>query len=105
MLEIKENYPTFDISDENIERHYRYLNDFPFPQAKKNVEQYIKANEYAPKIAHIRGHLGDLKDSEISKRQAVQYEQQLQRWSVDSPPPPGDYFERVRKQLRGEQSE
>lgn len=104
MAEIQENYPNFDISDENIERHYKFLKDFDFKQALRNVEAHIKSNDFIPKISHIRGHLADVNQSEQSKMQAMKYDEQLNEWSSSQEPPPEGYWNTLRNSLRGGKS-
>jgi len=105
MAEIQDNYPNFDSSDENIERHYKYLLDFSFEEALKNVVQHIKTNDFPPKISHIRGHLADVKHGEISKQQAEQYNKQLAVWSLSSVAPQKGYWDQLKEILRGEHGE
>lgn len=102
LLEIKSNYPSFDVSDDNVDRHYKYLQDFPFPEAMKNVELHIKTDSFPPKIADIRGRLGDLMDSQRSKEEAAAYEVQLEEWASENKPPPEGFWEQGRQLLRGE---
>lgn len=102
IAELVDNYPNFDGSEENIERHYKYLQDFPFEVAMKNVENHIRTNQYPPTIAEIRGRLGDLMDSQRSKVEAVAYEARLEKWAKDNTPPPTGFWEQGRKLLRGE---
>ncbi|MBP1992526.1 hypothetical protein [Paenibacillus eucommiae] len=103
MIEIKEEYPTFDVSEEEIERHYKRLKDFPLAAALKNVDDHVKTNKYFPKISDIRGCLGDQLDSQRSKEQAAAHEANMNEWAkIDSPPPDG-YWETMRTRLRGEQ--
>ncbi|MFX3635433.1 MAG: hypothetical protein ACE3L7_04040 [Candidatus Pristimantibacillus sp.] len=104
MAEIKENYSSFDVSDEEIERHYKYLKDFPFESAMKNVFDHIQTSNFVPKISEIRGRLGDKLDSQHSKKLAASYELQLAEWAKDDRPPPEAYWERIKTKLRGEQA-
>lgn len=101
-IEIKEEYPFFDDSDENVERHRRYLADFPFDAAMENVKRHIMTNSKRPPgIADIRGGLGDQLDSQRSKEEAEAYFAQVELWRQNSSPPPEGYWQRVRQQLRG----
>jgi hypothetical protein len=102
LIEIKQNYPNFDVSDESIERHYKYLRDFPFEAALKNVEQHIMTERFPPTIADIRGRLGEQMDSQRSKDKAVAYFEQLERWRKDGSEPPPGYWDSVRAKLKGD---
>jgi hypothetical protein len=105
LAEIKEEYPFFDVSDENIERHLRYLKDFPFDAAMHNVEQYIKTDSKKhPGIADIRGRLGDLQDSQRSKEETASYFAQLEASRLCGVPPPSGYWDHMRTLIRGESS-
>lgn len=105
LAEIQENYPNFDISDESIDRHYKYLHDFSYVEALKNVEHHIMTSDYPPKISHIRGHLADVQQSEVSKREAEHYDNQLQKWALSSTPPQEGYWGQLKAKLRGDQVE
>lgn len=59
LIVIKENYPNFDTSPENEDRHFKYLYDFPFEVAMRNVDKHIRTSKYPPNIAEIRGSLGE----------------------------------------------
>ncbi|SFF22631.1 hypothetical protein SAMN04487969_11933 [Paenibacillus algorifonticola] len=98
--EIAAEYPTFDSSDAEVDRHFKYLHDFPFEAAKQNVEQHIKTNKWPPAIADIRGKLGDQLDSQRGKEQAAAFEAQLQEWEAASSPPPAGFWEAGRQLLR-----
>lgn len=100
--EIKQEYPYFDTSEENVDRHYKYLRDFPFEDAMQNVVEYIKTNKYPPLIADIRGRLGDLQDSQKSKEEAESYFAQVELWRENCTPPPDGYWENMKARLRGE---
>lgn len=102
IAELVESYPNFDASDENIDRHFRYLADFPFEVAMQNVEEYIKTNRFPPLIADIRGKLGDQMDAQRSKDAALDHFAQLDAWLASSEPPPEGYWENMKRKLRGE---
>lgn len=104
MIEIKKNYPIVDVSDDEINRHYKHLRDFPFDVALKNLDDYVKVNGFPPKISDIRGKLGDLMDSQRGKERAATHEAQLVEWSQNNTPPPDGYWESVRSKLRGDKS-
>lgn len=100
--EIKKEYPNFDVSVENENRLYKYLSDFPFKAALKNVEDHIKTNRFPPTIADIRGRLGDLQDSQRSKEETASYFAQLDASRLCNVPPPTGYWDHLRKLVRGE---
>ncbi|WP_270167531.1 hypothetical protein [Paenibacillus sp. SYP-B4298] len=107
---IKKHYHYFDASAERVkEDHERYLKDFPAEVAWANIHQHILTETNTPIIAHIRGRLGDLMDSQRSKDQATAYKAQLDEWAEASKtPPPEGYWEAVRQKIlqgakRGEQ--
>ncbi|GEM_PF-1434368 len=101
--EIKSEYPFFDVGEENFERHWRYLQDFPFEDAMDNVVQYIKTTPRRPPgIGDIRGHLGDMLDSQRSKEQTAAYFTQLEEWERNSSPPPPGWLDGIRAKLRGD---
>lgn len=104
--EIKQEYPFFDVSDENIDRHYRYLKDFPLEAAMRNVEQYIKSDSKKhPGIADIRGRLGDQIESQRSKDETASYFAQLEASRMCNVPPPAGYWDHMRTLIRGESVE
>ncbi|NQX67961.1 hypothetical protein HQN90_17710 [Paenibacillus alba] len=103
MFEIKANYAPFVVSDDEVERHFKHLKDFPLSSALKNIDAYVKTNQYPPKIADIRGKLGEQMDGEISKRQAAENEAYLIHWSLKESEPPSGYWQNIREKLRGEQ--
>ncbi|GIP61152.1 hypothetical protein [Paenibacillus woosongensis] len=97
-LTIQENYPDFDISDANVERHFEKLKDFPYAVAKANVEEYILTNLYrkAPSIPDIRGGLGSRKELEESRKagkEFLKYLEEIQKTAVLPP-------EKVREKIR-----
>lgn len=102
IAELVDNYPNFDGSDENIDRHHKYLRDFPFDAAMKNVIEHIKTNKFPPLIADIRGRLGDQMDSQRSKELAASYFAQLEASRLCNVPPPEGYWEHTRRLIRGE---
>jgi flagellar biosynthesis regulator FlbT len=67
LIEIKENYPNFDVSAESVERHLKHLHDFPFGVAMQNVDEHVKTGKYYPNIAEIRGSLGEQVEGERMK--------------------------------------
>lgn len=99
---IRRAYPTFDCSAESVRHHFKYLRDFPFGAALENVEKHIMTERFPPTIADIRGRLGDQMDSQRSKEETKAYFNQIEFWRNNGSPPPDDYWEKVRRQLRGE---
>ena len=59
---ISDEYPNFITSEENITRHHKELEDFPFETAVQNVERHIKISSFIPKsprsedLLRIRQH-------------------------------------------------
>ncbi len=89
-VEIKREYPFFDTSDENIDRHLKYLKDFPFDTALRNVEQHIKTNKRPPGIAEIRGSLGEQIERDRMKAATAEYFAAREEAAKQAcPPPPG----------------
>lgn len=103
MIEIKKNYSNFDVSEDEVNRHHKYLKDFSLDAAMKNVDDHIKTNKYPPNIADIRGRLGDQLDSQRSKEAAAVHEEKLATWERDNKPPPEGYWANIRTRLRGDQ--
>ncbi|ANY70429.1 hypothetical protein BBD42_30980 [Paenibacillus sp. BIHB 4019] len=99
---IKDNYAAFDDSDDEVDRHYKYLKDFPFDAAMKNVDDHILVDRFPPKIADIRGKLGDQLDRERSKDQAALHQSNLVAWANENNPPPEGYWQALKDKLRGE---
>jgi hypothetical protein len=101
-IEIKEEYGNFDDSDENIDRHLKYLKDFSFEEAMKNVERHIMVSRFYPGIADIRGHLADKKESQRSKDETQSYFAQLEASRLSNTPPPTGYWDHMRTLIRGD---
>ncbi|WP_246590742.1 hypothetical protein [Paenibacillus sophorae] len=97
---IKRHYPFFDASVEKVKEDYRYLKDFPADEARANVDQHILTETTEPKIAHIRGRMGDQLDSRRSKEAAAEHFAQLDAWSANNTPPPEGYWEAMKQKLR-----
>ncbi|MGG3839689.1 replicative helicase loader/inhibitor [Paenibacillus thiaminolyticus] len=102
LIVIKENYPNFDVSDDSVERHFKYLNDFPFAVALRNVDEHIRTNKYPPNIAEIRGRLGEQIERTRMKQETDEYFDQLDAWRQNAAPPPPGNLERVRALVKGE---
>lgn len=99
-IEIKQEYSYFDDSDDEIDRHLKYLKDFPFQTALDNVEQHIRTNKWAPGISEIRGSLGEQLERDRMKAMTSEHFANLDSWGLESVPPEG-YWESVRQKLRG----
>lgn len=100
--EIKKHFPFFDASVEKVKADYKYLKDFPVETAQENIDRYILTETVEPKIANIRGRLGDLQDSQRSKEAAAEHFANLDEWVSSHKPPPEGYWETVMRKLRGE---
>lgn len=90
LIEIKENYPHFDVSEENVDRHMKYLHDFSFEAAQQNLQEHVRTGKWPPNIAEIRGQLGE--QLERDRMRAVTAEFFAKREAaaeLASPPPPG----------------
>lgn len=89
LIVIKENYPTFDTSPENEDRHLKYLHDFPFDVAMRNVDEHIRTSKYPPNIAEIRGSLGEQLERNRMRSATEEYfaEREEARKHACSPPP------------------
>ncbi|MEK3740037.1 hypothetical protein [Paenibacillus odorifer] len=74
LIKLKEEYAhQIDTSNTEIDRLHENLKDFPFDVACKNVKQHMLTNPWPPKIAQIRGGVGDLQDQHKSKDQTANY--------------------------------
>lgn len=89
LIVIKENYPSFDASEENIDRHFKYLHDFPFDRAVQNVDEHIRTSKFPPNIAEIRGSLGEQMERSRMRFATEEYfaEREEARKHACSPPP------------------
>ncbi|MEK4117663.1 replicative helicase loader/inhibitor [Paenibacillus sp. FSL W8-0919] len=89
-IEIKQEYPYFNDSDDEVDRHYKYLKDFPFEAALRNVEQHIKTSKRPPGISEIRGSLGEQIERDRMKSYTQEYFTERARAKQEAcPPPPG----------------
>ena len=102
MIEIKQNYPNFDVSDESINRHFKYLHDFPFDAAMQNVEGHVRTERFPPLIADIRGRIGEQIERQREKEETEAYFAQLELWRINASPPPEGMRERIMSLLRGD---
>ncbi|MGF6357130.1 hypothetical protein ABIE27_005069 [Paenibacillus sp. 4624] len=86
---ITDEYPNFDDSDENVDRHLRELKDFPFKTAVQNVERHIKINSFYPKISEIRGFAADqsARERELAETRAYLDQREVSRTKATLPPP------------------
>ncbi|WP_433943394.1 hypothetical protein [Paenibacillus sp. SN-8-1] len=90
LIIIKENYPTFDSSADSVDRHFKYLHDFPFDRAVQNVDEHIRTSKYPPNIAEIRGSLGEQIERDRMKAQTAEYFAARDEARKQAcPPPPG----------------
>lgn len=90
LMIIVDNYPNFDTSDENVDRHLKYLHDFPFDVAVRNVDEHIRTSKYPPNIAEIRGRLGEQIERDRMKSLTEEYFAERARAKQEAcPPPPG----------------
>lgn len=100
-IEIKQEYPQFNDSVEEVDRHLKYLKDFPFDAALNNVEQHIKTSKWPPGISEIRGSLGEQIERDRMKMMTSEHFANLDSWGLGSVPPDG-YWESVMQKLRGD---
>ena len=98
-IEIKQEYPQFNDSDDEIDRHLKYLKDFPFDTALRNVEQHIKTNKWPPGIAEIRGSLGEQIERDRMKTATEEYFAERARARQEACPPPPGWKEAVYAKL------
>ncbi|WP_194166136.1 replicative helicase loader/inhibitor [Paenibacillus glucanolyticus] len=100
LIVIKENYPNFDVSDENVERHLKYLHDFSFQAAMRNVDEHIRTSKYPPNIAEIRGSLGEQIERDRMKSFTQEYFAERARAREEACPPPPGWKESIYAKLR-----
>lgn len=101
LMTIVDNYPNFDTSDANVDRHLKYLHDLPYEVAARNVDEHIRTSKYPPNIAEIRGSLGDQMDKQRMKDTADEYLAQLDLLKKRAVPPPPGLREELYAELRG----
>lgn len=101
LIVIKENYPNFDVSDENVDRHLKYLHDFPFEVALRNVDEHIRTSKYAPNIAEIRGSLGEQIERDRMKAATAEYFAAREEAQKQACPPPPGWKEAIYAKLFG----
>lgn len=99
IAEIKDNYPFFDESDENIDRHVKFLHDFPFEVAMQNIEQHIRTSRYPPNIAEIRGSLGEQLERDRMRTATDQYFAEREEAAKHACPPPKGWKEGIYAKL------
>ncbi|RED34697.1 replicative helicase loader/inhibitor [Paenibacillus sp. VMFN-D1] len=90
LIILKENYPTFDASAESVDRHFKYLQDFPYERALQNVDEHIRTSKFPPNIAEIRGSVGEQMERSRMKTATEEYFEERARAKLEAcPPPPG----------------
>lgn len=99
---IKRHYPFFEATKERVKEDYKYLKDFPADVARANIDRHILTETVTPGIAHIRGRIGDLMDSQKSKEEADAFFAQVDLWKRNGSPPPDGYWESMKLKLRGD---
>jgi hypothetical protein len=99
---IKRHYPFFDASLEKVKEDHRFLQDFPADAARQNIERHIMTETATPGIAHIRGRLGEQLERQRMREDTQAFFSRVGQWEVQDVPPPQDYWESVRRKLRGE---
>ena len=100
IAELVENYPNFDDSDANIDRHYKYLHDFPFDVAIKNIERHIMTSKWQPTIAEIRGSVGEQIERDRMKAATEAYFAEREEAAKHACPPPNGWKEAIYAKLR-----
>lgn len=98
-IEIKQEYPNFDDSDDEINRHLKYLKDFPFQTALENVENHIKTSKWPPGIAEIRGNLGEQLERDRMRTATDQYFAEREEAAKHACPPPKGWKEGIYAKL------
>ncbi len=89
-IEIRKEYPFFDTSDENVDRHLKYLKDFPFDRAMQNLAEHIRTSKYPPIISEIRGSLGEQMERDRMRDLTAEYFASREEAAKQAcPPPPG----------------
>lgn len=101
LMEIKKSYPSFDASVESVDRHQKYLKDFPFDIAMHNLESHIMTERFPPTISDIRGRLGEQIERDRLKHETAEYFDQLDAWRQNAAPPPSGNLEKVRALVKG----
>ncbi|MOA34327.1 hypothetical protein D3C78_1556950 [compost metagenome] len=99
LIAIKENYPNFDVSDENVKRHLKYLYDFPFEIAVRNVDEHIRTSKYPPNIAEIRGSVGEQIERDRMKAATAEYFAEREEAAKHASPPPLGWKEAIYAKL------
>jgi len=100
LMILLDNYPNVDATDESVDRLQRYLHDFPFEQAVKNVKQHILTSKFPPNIAEIRGGLGEQVEKQRMKEETNTFFEKLDSWKKGSAPPPAGLKEALYAKLR-----
>lgn len=101
LIKLKEEYAhQIDTSDTEIDLLHENLKDFPFDVACKNVEQHMLTNPWPPKIAQIRGGLGDLRDQRKAKDQTAEYFAERDKAQAAAKPMPAGWKEELYARLK-----
>ncbi|MFB6471237.1 hypothetical protein ACFCW7_00085 [Paenibacillus glucanolyticus] len=100
LMIIVDNYPNFDASNENVDRHLKYLHDFPFDVAVRNVDGHIRTSKYPPNIAEIRGSLGEQVERNRMRTVTEEYFAERARAREEACPPPPGWKEAIYAKLR-----
>lgn len=101
IAELVESYPNFDDSDATIDRHYKYLHDFPFDVAFKNIERHIMTSKWPPTIAEIRGSVGEQIERDRMKAATEEYFAARAEAAKHACPPPPGWKEAIYAKLTG----
>ncbi|GAA0390252.1 replicative helicase loader/inhibitor [Paenibacillus motobuensis] len=99
LMILVENYPNFDASETSVDRHLKYLHDFPFDIAVRNVEEHIRTSKYPPNIAEIRGSLGEQIERDRMKAATDEYFANRKRAREQACPPPPGWKEAIHAKL------
>ncbi|MDQ0658792.1 hypothetical protein [Paenibacillus sp. W2I17] len=97
---ITDEYPNFDDSDENVDRHLKALKDFPFETAVQNVERHIEISSFYPKISEIRGFAADQSARERELEATRTYLDQREARRKKSTLPPSGWKDDLLAKLR-----
>ncbi|URJ36569.1 hypothetical protein MF625_000987 [Paenibacillus polymyxa] len=86
---ISESYPVFDVSEENVERHLKYLRDIPLDIALQNVDKHIPTSKFYPGISEIRGQFDAqaARQRELEETRVYLDERKESRKQATLPPP------------------
>ncbi|APO43309.1 replicative helicase loader/inhibitor [Paenibacillus sp. ClWae2A] len=99
-MAITDEYPTFDDSEENVDRHYKHLQDFPYEAAIQNLDQHIKTIKWPPTISEIRGRLGEQIERERMRDLTETYFAEREAAALKACPPPPGWKDELLAKLR-----